>query len=114
MFVDLEDACLEGFLQFGLTHLERLLLLGLAHLEGFTLLKLTSAEGAFLLKSQSLELGRKLHFEGTLLCHQQGFEHSRIVGQLLREDGCAHAAGGVREGGVGAARHADIIPEHTT
>ena len=114
LFVDLEDACLEGFLQFGLTHLERLLLLGLAHLEGFTLLKLTSAEGAFLLKSQRLELGDKLRFEGTLLREQQGFERGWIVGQLRGEDGCAHAVGGVREGGVGAARHADIIPEHTT
>ena len=50
----------------------------------------------------------------TLLREQQGFERGWIVGQLRGEDGCAHAVGGVREGGVGAARHADIIPEHTT
>lgn len=58
LLVDLQDARLKGFLQFGLADLE----------------------GCLLLESQRLELGRKLRLEGALLCQQQGFERCRIVG----------------------------------
>ena len=92
LFVELEDAGLEGFLQFGLTRLD----------------------GGFLLEPKPLELGCKLRLEGPLLCQQQGFEHRRIVGQLLGMDDRAHAAGGIREMVGSALWHAGIIPDHAT
>ena len=52
--------------------------------------------------------------ERLLLCQQQSFERRWIVGQLLGEDGCAHADGGVRARDGGTLRHAGIIPEHAT
>jgi hypothetical protein len=51
-----------------------------------------------------------LRLEGTLLCQQQGFERGRIVGQLLGEDGCAHADGGIRTRVGGTLRHAELYP----
>ena len=52
--------------------------------------------------------------EGLLLCQQQSFERRWIVGQLLGEDGYAHADGAVRTRGSGTLRHAVIIPDQAT
>ena len=129
LLVELEDAGLEGFLQFGLAGIERLLKLELTRIErflefdfagmdDFLEVGLVRLEGGFLRESKRLELGCKLgielRLEGPLLGQQQGFEHRRIVGQLRREDGCAHADGGVRTRGGGAVWHAEIIPDHAT
>ncbi|MBD5802144.1 hypothetical protein AZOA_15700 [Azoarcus sp. Aa7] len=102
LFVNLEDARLEGFLQFGFTGLEGRLLCGLTGLEGRLPCGLTCLEGCLVLDLTRLE--------SALLRQQQGFEHRRIVRQLRREDERTHAAGGVREGVGGAAWHAAIIP----
>ncbi len=129
LLVELEDAGLEGFLQFGLAGIERLLKLELTRHRTLSGVRLRGygrlsggrpgrLEGGFLRESKRLELGCKLgielRLEGPLLGQQQGFEHRRIVGQLRREDGCAHADGGVRTRGGGAVWHAEIIPDHAT